>query len=1063
MKKIFFLLTIVLFSFVFFGGICFAAGEGTALVQQYNAKYAAMYGQMPEFITINNENLYPNDTYAGGDYHLIVYGEPSKVTSSLTNAHGICQQSEDSDYDPRYLGFTKDGYPLTNYKFNDEFTPKTSMFRQPWIVEPWVTKSGWSFHSPNQDYTISSCEEAKTWIFEAVKKENGERFNDPFFNYYGSGFDNGTKNYLDYFAVVSPYTEYTMFQCVGWNRYTCSHKDGHATCPPSLITHTNYNSFTLPPNLQQQLLDLRIEITSTGYEGCTGSETGTFTAQAKVTLDDAAGWDAIKAANIQIPVKLISTKNSTNYNDTIEYIDFTKIAQAGNSQYFEIPWEKEDWSDNVWIKVEVNPLDVSTNQRVVTETKGVDPYANNHAEISIPTNPPPPPPTGDKIYKFFEYNYYPIQDTLVTINENYTGNGQTYNYFTAADANRLFSYKPNMIKIVTSSDTKRIEIKMGDVDATGGTNGGVTVILQDLQAVGGANPGKHSGKWDVKDSTGSKKAEGYVYYLKNGTDETDYNTNNNLKIFTEKVDSFSPAPEALKYPTGATPPSLQPEEIGDPGIEEGDDGVYTNVENPPVYKKTWIFDFAYRNYAIFKEPNANAPQYYGMEIRAFDHLNQDNKSKPEFTNISPLVEAETNPIFAIVNVRQIKLFNLRMTDCKDIYWKQVFNDANGSPKGRSKTFKTEPEKPPFDISKMPVATNGINKRLISKGYLTQFQIDSEGLKQDDDELIIIPSYWWYDTSSSPGKYREVDLYYDIPNIKVFNVPVIRTKVEGNGNEYIQDPSKQPILTQLLNNYTQDMNGKSGVSNNPHGPNGLVGKINLVKNYNINEFYKNDQYSNHDSINKIIENINKNVKSTRNYSYLRIIHDNSNNDPLFEKRYIDMDVTGSTGQPVKNKLFINGSEVYVPSVAINGTDNKSTDYNAHRNTWTFSFSLHPKTKAILKKPDPSNSSKYIPGDLSIVDPMTGVVKTAKPVTGAILVNFKILTKNSLDKGSASTKDKYTAYNYSNFETTWTSANKGNLALGKVTSDVPKHSKEGYGNTFFYNFDWSALDDYTMQQK
>jgi hypothetical protein len=109
---------------------------------------------------------------------------------------------------------------------------------------------------------------------------------------------------------------------------------------------------------------------------------------------------------------------------------------------------------------------------------------------------------------------------------------------------------------------------------------------------------------------------------------------------------------------------------------------------------------------------------------------------------------------------------------------------------------------------------------------------------------------------------------------------------------------------------------------------------------------------------------------------------------------------------------------------------SDPVKANKNTWVFTYLLHPKIKAFWHGQDPAKD---------------------KPLTGMALVNFKIQTSN----------DRYdqTSYNYAKEEgnTHWGVNNFPGLNITNAGNG------DGHGFTFYYNLDWSALDDYSTQQR
>ncbi len=361
-------------------------------------------------------------------------------------------------------------------------------------------------------------------------------------------------------------------------------------------------------------------------------------------------------------------------------------------------------------------------------------------------------------------------------------------------------------------------------------------------------------------------------------------------------------------------------------------------------KKVWTLRFSLKNYSIYPAPHPDEPQFDILKIEAFDH----NGQKIKFPY------AEINPLYYSVNIRQTKLFNLRVSDVKDIYWKYVFNHSSGSPKEYNDLQDSKPSEPPFGVMKMPVAGNQANNnRLISKGYAVQMKIDTEGLQASDDSLVIRPSFWWYDAAAKD--FKEADLYYDIVNKNLYNVPI---------------ESDSTILSDKLDK--------------------VVSAYPVSQRSAVRQVYKDNMLD----------------------SYSRLTIEPA--EKLFE-----------------DKILMSGRKIWeFRSNSLDNPDNYYKRFQVYRNTWTFTYSLHPATKAFLKGANPN---------------------TARPLTGAILVNLKIVSNNGTDN---------TWYNYTKLEDTWNNSN-GSSPLNFTTSYDT--GSGGHGNTFYFNLDWSALDDYSTQQK
>ncbi len=422
----------------------------------------------------------------------------------------------------------------------------------------------------------------------------------------------------------------------------------------------------------------------------------------------------------------------------------------------------------------------------------------------------------------------------------------------------------------------------------------------------------------------------------------------------------------------------------------------------PVFTRTaqeklvWTFTFDLENYALYGEPKANEMQFDRLKFEAFDHNGKSDKSDFGY--------AEINPLYYYVMVRQTKLFNFRVTDVKDIYWKYVFNDSSGNhllygPDGDAK-FKDlrdgETTKPPFGIRKLPLASNqSSNNRLISKGYAVQCRVDAEGLYRAGDSLVVLPSFWWYNGTG----FDEVDLYFDITNDNLYNVPipVIQSSITDGENYLIKD------MDDLLSMSRTEFNRR-------------LDRV-LAAFPASERNAKRTEYNN-----AMFKQEGGKYSLKLDYGLLAVNH---NEDRYFENKKNDPKMLLEDTVPWEFKG--NGKT----GLKLND-DNYFEDYADYRNTWVFTYSLHPRVKAIPKGANPL---------------------TAKPLTGAILVNLKILTMNSYDR-------ERTSYNYTKFEDTWNISN----GSGPLHFTTPYDTGAGgHGNAFYFNLDWSALDDYSTQQK
>lgn len=386
---------------------------------------------------------------------------------------------------------------------------------------------------------------------------------------------------------------------------------------------------------------------------------------------------------------------------------------------------------------------------------------------------------------------------------------------------------------------------------------------------------------------------------------------------------------------------------------------------PPGYTKTredklaWTFVFSLKNYSVYPYPIPNDTQQDTLVFTAYDQNGE--KTKYDFE--------ETNPLGYKVNVRQTKLFNLRISDVKDIFWQYVFNYSTGDKKTYKSLRENDTTAPPFGPTKLPITTNAqSSNRLISKGYAVQFKIDSEGLSQSSDALMIKPTFWWYDRTAK--NFKEVDLYFDVTNQNLYNVPI---ELDPNASE---------------------------------------------SNYNTKVLkYLKDSGMSQTAINQLKQKYSKNFMP--NYSKFTV----NPASVMFDQKIL---MSGRSGWEFKT----GNNEITNPDA---DQDNYYTRFEKYRNTWTFTYSLHPKTKAFLK------GTNYNPF-------------TSKPLTGALLVNFKIMSVNAVDPGT-------TLYHYSKYEDTWYKDSAFNsVVVDEGTSD----EVTAKGNVFYYNLDWSALDDYSTQQ-
>ena len=184
-------------------------------------------------------------------------------------------------------------------------------------------------------------------------------------------------------------------------------------------------------------------------------------------------------------------------------------------------------------------------------------------------------------------------------------------------------------------------------------------------------------------------------------------------------------------------------------------------------------------------------------------------------------------------------------------------------------------------------------------------------------------------------------------------------------------------------------------------------------------------------------------SSGNYKEAELYYDITNKNQYNVKICDDTDKDNNTNY---TKLTIDPTLKYFENnkqdaLLKSGRKSTASDVN---NTWIFAYSLHPKVKAFLKGQDP---------------------KASAPLTGIILVNFKIIAKRvDYDKD----KNKLvTNYHYTVNEPSWGASGSLNLLdAGKTSSgrtDIDSITGDGHGFVLFYNLDWSALDDYSTQQR
>lgn len=336
--------------------------------------------------------------------------------------------------------------------------------------------------------------------------------------------------------------------------------------------------------------------------------------------------------------------------------------------------------------------------------------------------------------------------------------------------------------------------------------------------------------------------------------------------------------------------------------------------------RTWVFTFDMKNYNIYPETMFND----NLEVTG--HTDMGGLAAPANTN---------------AGIKQTLLTGLRITGVNDIYWKYLFKYSDGSYTGLT-----------ADTRGMPIYSNSHN-HLISKGYSVQFRIDSEGLQDAGDQITVKPSFWWMGTN---GQYREVDLYYDVQDLNIFNIP-------------IHDPADNT---------------------------GLQNKINMIKS-KFPGYWTSNIYAN-----------------SFNGGYGRMT---VNPAPIYLENRVDI-----------QDYLISGR-----------FKSEAEPANQYKHTWSFTYSIHPYTKAVPKGENPVDN----PG-----------------LKGCILVVLKITTYKAKDSS---------CYNYCKFESKWGGGSTAgiNVLNGPAQNFDPGISNPAMdigalgGKVMFFNLDKSVIDDYTLQ--
>ena len=899
-----------------------------------------------------NQSMW-DDTY----YNYVVYGTPNDVTSSITSALGLPSQSTSYQNDTgrnekRYLGFTADGTPFFNNFYPDDTNVYHAPWNRQWDWQPWRSKAEGGLDTyPKINEELQYHAEMPQWFSELIKVSQAAwYFYTPTLEERPRGYpwDTNAEDMANYFAILSPLTEITPFVSVGRN-----------------TNGTYYDTMTVAPKpINQPDLSIKIEqLTSQATASMPGvpnfpgsldtSKDGPFRFKAKitVTVDEDFNWpspwpnpDNTDKYDQGIPVWFWFAQNGQvpSWSWHEEIFPATKT-HKGDFHEYELEWEG-DFGDSIYLRARVNPQALEPlGKDVIFPEKD---YSDNIAEIPINLNNKPIPPSESKKYKKFTPEYTYVDQKLIQVNMDDSFN-MRYNpkdYSKHYDWHRLFTYRPNRIVMETSKYTERVEITFNEKRNNGDPGTTYKVALNH--------------KYNKLTSKYDDSIEKYVRF---GT--TFKNINDLSTDEKEKYDKYIYSPG---NPDNNTPSLSVKDEQRTPSSTTS-----TSIFEKE-WKRAWTFDFSMKNYSIFPEPIANSSYVDKLIFETFDH-NGVSETKPRYEEI--------NPLYYIVNVRQTKLFNLRINDVKDIYWKYVFNDTSEKFKEYESLQEDKKNDPPFGITKMPLTSVPLsNNRLISKGYSMQFKVDSEGLSGSDDNSITVkPTFWWYDKQNNT--FKAVDLYFDVPNKDLYNVPIELDPL-ATGSNY-----KEKVIKHFEDNRTPDTT--------------------LVK---LKEKY---------------ENILKDA-SIKKYSKFTFGPTSTWFQNKKEDKYL---LSGED----EWQFSSNSKDTDPPGSALDiNEDNYYTAFKSYRNTWTFTYSLHPEVKAYIKGANPF---------------------TAKPMTGALLVNFKIVTSNSVDPGT-------TRYHYTKYEEGWY---KNPVFDSIIVDEALPDEVKGKGNVFYYNLDWSAINDISPQQK
>jgi hypothetical protein len=307
--------------------------SGTAaknLVDNFNRKYGGTFGNFPYSITDGNNTYYADDDIALARRHMIVYGNAQAVLENPQYTQGISPQGQVGGQ-WRYIGLIKSSgniFPVTNSDFPPDsedggwYWPTTDPQTCHWNKESWSIP-GSSITPPAINDKYQWADDANEWIWKAIHQENiakvgadaDTRFwNETKFNPANTAIYEAPNNY---FAIFSPWTEYTGFQCIGWQNTS---KGWH------------YKDFVLPPKPIVPC-DLKVEIVSNTFS----ASTNTYTATVNATIVGDPG-------------------DHLPYNAVPIYVNFRAMVKDGSGNW--VP-QAQGW----------NPNGLTDAQRQMTITK----------------------------------------------------------------------------------------------------------------------------------------------------------------------------------------------------------------------------------------------------------------------------------------------------------------------------------------------------------------------------------------------------------------------------------------------------------------------------------------------------------------------------------------------------------------------------------------------------------------------------------------------------------------------------------------------------------------------